>query len=417
MLQISKMVDDKLQQQVRDMEKKMRAMESQLAAASAQQAPPEPNNETNDMMQMLLALDKKLQESEENMEREKKLLQRERELQEMERKLEEEKLRLAAEKTPVEPPLPDLSTMFTEQQLEKLEQFMGKFDIESLEQKLEKISQFDDKNLDKPPPIEILQQSPQAPMVVPAPSEEGGELQENLAKFQEFMSMVNLDDLQTKLSKLDHMPGLPESTKSYKELKEDLAELQKILFSPESSQQDIERANIEIEKVMQDIERSPDFQAEQAKQRNAWLAEQKPKNTAAFARVCASMQSMDVKEFTDLMRKTPELQLILSTKEEILRKHQSDFRNYVLSVSEDQLRAIRHNLPKFRPDQKTQIRFAETIDNKIREIENAPKKPPKIERVTPIRKWKPKIVSGGGGSFMDELQKKFSKTEDGDSDA
>eukprot|EP01121_Diplochlamys_sp_Union-15-3_P019159 TRINITY_DN7154_c0_g1_i1.p1 TRINITY_DN7154_c0_g1~~TRINITY_DN7154_c0_g1_i1.p1 ORF type:complete len:133 (-),score=32.90 TRINITY_DN7154_c0_g1_i1:3-401(-) len=111
-------------------------------------------------------------------------------------------------------------------------------------------------------------------------------------------------------------------------------------------------------------------------------------------------------------KKSPELLLILLPKETILKRHESDFKTYGLTLKEKELRALRHAMPKFRSDQKVQSAFLDSIENKIRELAKSAEAPPKppVQKKT-AKKWQPKKSTGGKGasSFLDELKKRKPK--------
>eukprot|EP01097_Dermamoeba_algensis_P011982 TRINITY_DN9497_c0_g1_i1.p1 TRINITY_DN9497_c0_g1~~TRINITY_DN9497_c0_g1_i1.p1 ORF type:complete len:167 (-),score=44.37 TRINITY_DN9497_c0_g1_i1:5-481(-) len=113
------------------------------------------------------------------------------------------------------------------------------------------------------------------------------------------------------------------------------------------------------------------------------------------------------------VQKYPELKLIALEPNIIIKMHESDYRTYSLAMALtiDELRAIRANMPKFRRDQKVQVSFVETLDNKIEEksskadIPAAPKK-------AAAKKFKlPKPAASGdspdtGGLFAELLRKR-----------
>jgi len=102
------------------------------------------------------------------------------------------------------------------------------------------------------------------------------------------------------------------------------------------------------------------------------------------------------------------LTLIFLSKEQILKKHESDFKNYVLNITEQELRALRHVSPNFRPDQETQQRFLQTLDNKIKEAATKPAPKPQLAK-HPKKVWKPKPAGGAAGDFLSEIKKRGGK--------
>jgi len=96
----------------------------------------------------------------------------------------------------------------------------------------------------------------------------------------------------------------------------------------------------------------------------------------------------------------------------ILSKHQNDFSQYLLrNLEHDELRAIRGALPKFRNDQKRQLDWVESLESKIDQSANAPKKPPPPKLAAPKFKPKPasKAVGAPPGDMFAELLAKRKK--------
>eukprot|EP01121_Diplochlamys_sp_Union-15-3_P009359 TRINITY_DN2557_c0_g1_i7.p1 TRINITY_DN2557_c0_g1~~TRINITY_DN2557_c0_g1_i7.p1 ORF type:complete len:318 (-),score=80.85 TRINITY_DN2557_c0_g1_i7:67-1020(-) len=245
------------------------------------------------------------------------------------------------------------------------------------------------------------------------------------ARIEQMLSRLDLEKFQEmeeklkKLDKIDQMIAsggvLPVSTRSYDFLKKEIERLQKIIFDEKSTEKDQAAANIELEKVMKEIEKCSEFLEEQRKQKEEWFKKNEPLNKEAFEQVSARLKQearSNPQAFRDKLTRCGELALILLTKEAILKKHESDFKMYVLSIQEDELRALLYCMPKFRSDQKTQIAFVESIENKIREKEKGVTPPPAIPKSNRTKKqWKPKKATGNAppGNFLDELMKKSKK--------
>jgi len=244
-----------------------------------------------------------------------------------------------------------------------------------------------------------------------------------MSRFEKMMDNLDIDKLDEKLKKLERFEEMMKSgafmgggmsMRGYEELKKELEELQKVIFDDSTSEKDKAAANIKLEKVMRDIERTSEFQEEQRKQKEAWKKENEPKNKSAYERVFSQLKreyQSGSAAFREKMEKKSELALVLISPDDIKQKHESDFRNYVLDLSEAELRAIFHNLPTFRPDQETQKRFVETLRNKIDQCsKGGPPPPPAVKRTG--KKWKPKKApsgGGGGGGFLGELLQKTRK--------
>eukprot|EP01121_Diplochlamys_sp_Union-15-3_P013230 TRINITY_DN4073_c0_g1_i1.p1 TRINITY_DN4073_c0_g1~~TRINITY_DN4073_c0_g1_i1.p1 ORF type:complete len:213 (+),score=57.81 TRINITY_DN4073_c0_g1_i1:55-639(+) len=190
--------------------------------------------------------------------------------------------------------------------------------------------------------------------------------------------------------------------------------LYKIIFDDNTSEKEKAAANIELEKVMKEVEKCPEFIEERKKQDEEWRKINEPLNEQAFNEVMAALKALassDPEAFKARAKKSPELLLILLPKETILKRHESDFKTYTLMISEKELRALRHAMPKFRSDQKVQISFVDSIENKIREQAKAAEAPPPPKPAAKKRakKWQPKKASSGGSSFIDELKKRQAK--------
>eukprot|EP01121_Diplochlamys_sp_Union-15-3_P009286 TRINITY_DN2527_c0_g2_i1.p1 TRINITY_DN2527_c0_g2~~TRINITY_DN2527_c0_g2_i1.p1 ORF type:complete len:625 (+),score=140.03 TRINITY_DN2527_c0_g2_i1:121-1995(+) len=245
---------------------------------------------------------------------------------------------------------------------------------------------------------------------------------QRLEKMLSRLDMDKFKEMEAKLEKLDKidqliaagggglMPG-----RGYDFLKKEVERLQAIIFDDKTPEKEQAAANIELEKAMKELERCPEFMEEQRKLKEEWTKKNEPLNKAAYEKVSSRLKEearADPQAFRDKLSKSGELALILLTKEAILKKHESDFKVYVLALDEDELRALFYNMPKFRSDQRTQIAFVESLENKIREREKSPPPPPVIPAANRVKKqWKPKKATGGGGgaSFLDELKKRSMK--------
>jgi len=101
----------------------------------------------------------------------------------------------------------------------------------------------------------------------------------------------------------------------------------------------------------------------------------------------------------------------------ILAKHQNDFSQYLIRITEiDELRAIRASLPKFRNDQKRQLEWVEILENKIDQVSKAPPKKPAPPKAPSAKTWKPKAPPKGAppvDMFAELLAKRNKLDEDG----
>jgi len=247
---------------------------------------------------------------------------------------------------------------------------------------------------------------------------------QRLEKMLSRLDMDKFSEMEAKLAKLDQLDQIIANglagggmmpARGYDILKKEIERLQKVLFDGNSNEKDLDAANIEMEKVMKELEKCPEFLDEQRRLKEEWLARNEPLNKAAYERVSARLKQearSDASAFRDKLTKCGELALILLSKDAILKKHESDFKMYVLALSEEELRALRYNMPKFRPDQRVQSAFTDSIDNKIKEKEKAPAPPPPIPTQNRAKKkWAPKKGGGTGGSFLDELKKRSAKKD------
>jgi len=125
-------------------------------------------------------------------------------------------------------------------------------------------------------------------------------------------------------------------------------------------------------------------------------------------------------EIRDKVSKNPELSLITMDSKAILSKHQNDFSQYMLrNLTIDELRAIRGVLPKFRNDQRRQLDWVETLESKIDQESNAPKKAPSPPKA-PAKLFKPKAAPKAGAPpgdmFAELLAKRKKLGTDGEPD-
>jgi len=127
-------------------------------------------------------------------------------------------------------------------------------------------------------------------------------------------------------------------------------------------------------------------------------------------------------DIRDKVSKNPELVLITMESKAILSKHQNDFAQYMLRNLElDELRAIRAILPKFRNDQKRQLDWVESLENKIEQVASAPPKkaaPPKPPaKLSKPKKILPPAGAPTGDMFAELLAKRKKLGTDGEPEA
>jgi len=205
-------------------------------------------------------------------------------------------------------------------------------------------------------------------------------------------------------------PG-PKSGLSYADINTKLAEIQAKLFDPNIDERESEQLNIEYEKLITELEQTPEYQKEQDELKEKWRKDNEAPNKEAFDKVFANLKAMPENKINAVYKRKPELKFILRSPDQLLKAHVNDFRQ----VSTQNLllieaRALYHNMPPFRRDQEQQAQFVEQLRQKI-ENENAKPKaaPPPIEPKKKVVIKTKKGGSGGGGSGGDFLQELLQK--------
>jgi len=246
----------------------------------------------------------------------------------------------------------------------------------------------------------------------------GGNLGKLDAIFEKLNKLDQLDALFNKLNNMQFagpgvgMGGPSRAGTSAEDLKKEIEILQKVLFDPNSSDKDIAEANIKLEKVMQEFEKTPEYQMEIQKQKAEKRAKHEPLNKEALRKMKQIYNPQSVKTNPELLQKigeNPELRFLFMEPDTILKLHTSDFKAFSLrGLTLDELRAIRACLPNFRKDQKIQQDWADGLDDKIETMSSNPTpapKPPKAAKAIKL----PKAKKGGGGAgdvFAELLAKK-----------
>lgn len=206
--------------------------------------------------------------------------------------------------------------------------------------------------------------------------------------FAKLDKLEQLNELFDKIEKLEHvvhknMPlgeyAQPADLRSGPELKREIGELSAIIMNPNTPERDSEAANINAEKAMNAYEKTPEYAAEVAQQREEWLRKNEPLNKAAFGRMTKVYNLTTLKSDMSVLERVklfPVLRLLMMSPDTILKKRESDFRTFILSgLSEDELRAVCSVLPNFRNDQQAQKHFAAKLIEKIEEVANAVARP------------------------------------------
>jgi len=210
-----------------------------------------------------------------------------------------------------------------------------------------------------------------------------------------------------------HKSGL-----AYDEINKKLAEIQAKLFDPNTDERESEQLNIEYEKLITELEQTPEYQAEQEKIREKWKKDNTPLNKAAFDEVTANLKAMNDTQSTTVFKKKPELRLLQRTPDQILKAHENDFKQLSTQMLDlDEARALYHNMPAFRKEQAKQSEWVQQLQQKIETEANKPKvkAPPPIppSKKVVIKKAEPAADDGGGGGggFLEELLKKRKKRD------
>jgi len=196
-----------------------------------------------------------------------------------------------------------------------------------------------------------------------------------------------LDELLRKLDSLKFVGGGSmaggDANNAYDSLKAELDELQKIIIdeSGKYSEKEKEDANIRFEKAYQSLQQTVEYKMELQKQIEEKRKLNEPLNKEARDRLLHIYTPENIQndpELKEKVHKNPELTLICLDAKVILSKHQNDFQQYLLrNLDLDELRAIRASLPKFRNDQKRQLDWVDSLEDKIEQLAKNPiQKPP-----------------------------------------
>jgi len=209
-------------------------------------------------------------------------------------------------------------------------------------------------------------------------------------------------------------PAIAKSGLSYADINKKLEEIQAKLFDENTAEQEAEALNIEYEKLISELEATPEYQKEQEEIANKWKRDNEPLNQAALNEMREKLANMPPNERTTLLGRKPELKFLGFTQEQIMKKHVNDFKGVTTqNLDETEARALYCCMPAFRKDMEKQMEFLEQLKNKIEiEIKKPKKKPPPPIQATKKVVFKKPTAGGGGGgggggsSFLDELVKK-----------
>jgi len=203
---------------------------------------------------------------------------------------------------------------------------------------------------------------------------------------------------------------------SAEELMKEIQEAQRIIFDDKSTEKQIAEANINLEKLMQQYEQTPECRAAKEEKRAA----NEKLNKAALERVRANLKALSPDQIKQRLTDNPEMKLMLMEPQAILKLHQNDFKMFAIrGLTVDELRALRGCLPTFRRDQSVQLGWVESIESKIEELSAnaAAPAPPKPVSKKPAKKLNMKKAAGGAGSgdIFAQILARGKKSDDGDS--
>jgi len=209
---------------------------------------------------------------------------------------------------------------------------------------------------------------------------------------------------------------IPKSGLSYEDINKKLSELQAKLFDENTDEREREQLNIEYEKLIIELESTPEYQKEQEDAKERWRVENEPLNKDAFEKVKADLLAKNDTQQQQVFGRKPELKLLLRTVDQILKAHVNDFKTLsTQNLDEDEARALYHNMPKFKKEQDKQLEWSEQLRSKIEQEKGKPKKkpPPPIQatKKVVIKKADPEEDTGSGGGFLEELLKKRKKRD------
>lgn len=231
------------------------------------------------------------------------------------------------------------------------------------------------------------------------------ELAAKLEKIEQIEKLVSNLDAQVKSAKFSAGPGgHGEPTMSADELMKEIQEAQRVIFDDKSTEKQIAEANINLEKLMQQYEATPECRAAKEEKRAA----NEKLNKAATERVRTALKSLSPDQIKQRLTDNPELKLILMDPQAILKLHQNDFKMFAIrGLTSEELRALRGALPTFRRDQQVQLGWVESIESKIEELAanaGAPP-PPKPIQKKPAKKLTTKkaAVGASGGDIFAQI--------------
>ncbi|EGG16945.1 C2 domain-containing protein [Cavenderia fasciculata] len=201
---------------------------------------------------------------------------------------------------------------------------------------------------------------------------------DKLDKLEELMR--KLDNMKTMVPAGGDTTGAPSSGKrSYTDIKNELTALQKTIFNDKAPEKEREEANIKFEKVYQELVATEEHKRELLQIQEEKRRINEPLNQKALQKLLPIYQLSNIEKNVELkerVRLNPELTLIGMDPKAILSKHQNDFLHFFLAnLTLDELRAIRVSLPKWRADQKKQVEWTTTLEERIDQYAKNPPAP------------------------------------------
>lgn len=199
---------------------------------------------------------------------------------------------------------------------------------------------------------------------------------------------------------------------SYEEIQNKMNEIQKKLFDESIEDKESELLNIAYEKLVTELESTDEYKNEQAAALQQWNNDNKPLNIEALQKLRDELNSQSPMKKAATFKRKPELKLLELTHDQILKKHQNDFKSLTAqNLSLEEARALYECLPVFRKDQEVHLQFSQQLKEKIESEMKRPKKklPPPITASINTPKFKPqskKSDSGSDNDFLAELLRK-----------
>lgn len=155
----------------------------------------------------------------------------------------------------------------------------------------------------------------------------------------------------------------PTGERTAADIKREIEECTKVLFDPEAKEADITAANVNLERLYAEYEKSPEARAEAARKKEERRVRHEEENRAALQRLRARWTPARLESDQALrtrMRTLPMLRLVTMEPDAILKIHRADFTRFAFEGAQlEELRAVRANLPPFPAGMKAQMDWAD----------------------------------------------------------